>query len=117
MMYPTQSSMNAPRPMMDIPPINDDENDDDIDGDEDNEDEDDEKDILLGITPGGPNGVTPGGPMEDENDESDAWNDWKPQTEQEKDLQFEIAAALMDKKGIEMGEAMKTALDLMIEMK
>merc|ERR1712154_60177 len=66
--------------------------------------DDDEKGILLGITPG--NFV-----------EEDPWKNWQPQTAEEKDVQFEIAAALMDKKNIDITKAMEKARQKMVEMK
>merc|ERR1712228_448509 len=106
MMYrrpPSMQSMNAPHPMLN----------EEYAAEQDDDDE--EKDILLGLTPGGPNdATTPGNEQE-----FDEWSDWQPQSEQEKDLQFEIAAALIDGSGgqIEMNQAMKEALLLMIQMK
>eukprot|EP01084_Bolivina_argentea_P265477 450011_1 len=131
--------MNAPKPMYNniihIPPadinnafnnendgINDDNNDEK--DEELIEDEDDEKDILLGMTPGGPNDdITPGGPVGAEPEPEavgviDKWINWQPITEEEKDLQFEISAGLIDNNpNIDMQKAIEIARQKIIEMK
>merc|ERR1719365_217114 len=99
MSKPARPRMKAPRPMQSpsasdvpfIPPmgremeahggVEEDEDEDALD------DEDDEKDVLLDLTPGGPNDATPGGPVPQQQQvevevETDPWEDWQPTNEE-----------------------------------
>eukprot|EP01084_Bolivina_argentea_P176540 305473_1 len=94
----------------------------------DDELDEDEKEILLEEeTPGGP---TPGGPDEIYNPINNdialqpmvepaamSWENWQPTTEEEKEIQFEIAAALIDSSNMDTSKAMKIARKKIIEMK